>query len=98
MEFSGFRARFPIDDLHLPNGLAVAITLGLADLAGTDFVAQTHADIMVGNFTGFGLADVERVRLALENSANLSGDGRGLERLAIVLQNLVADGVAGLGA
>ena len=53
---------------------------------------------MVGNLAGLGLADVERMRLALENSPDLGRDGAGLERLAIVFQNLVADGVAGLGA
>src|SRR5437879_12320241 len=53
---------------------------------------------MVGNFAGLGLAYVERVRLAFEDGANLSGDGAGLERLAIVFQNLVGDGVAGLSA
>src|SRR5437879_9118186 len=53
---------------------------------------------MVGNFAGLGLAYVERVRLAFEDGANLSGDGAGLKRLAIVFQNLVGDGVAGLSA
>ncbi len=38
------------------------------------------------------------MRLALEKGADLRGDAGGLERLAVVLQNLVADGVAGLGA
>ncbi len=59
VQLSGFRTRFPIDDLYFPNGLAVAVTLGFADLAGTNFVAQTNAHIMVGNFTSFRLADVE---------------------------------------
>src|SRR5437016_3505006 len=97
-QLAGFRAGFPINDFHIPNGLAVAVALGFSNVAGTNLVTQIHAHVMVGNLAGLGLADVERMRLALENSPDLSRDGSGLERLAIVFQDLVADGVARLSA
>src|SRR5438132_5531108 len=97
-QLSTLRACFTIYDLDIPHRLSVALSLGFGDLARTNLVAQIDAHIMVGNFAGLGLAYVVRVRLAFEERANLSGDGAGLKRLAIVFQNLVGDGVAGLSA
>src|SRR5260370_10877300 len=98
MQLAGFRAGFPIYDFDIPHRLAVAIAVGLADLARANFVTQINAHVVIGNLARFSLADVQRARLALENGADRSGNCARLERFAVIFQDFVVDGVAGFGA
>src|SRR5579862_1660886 len=98
MQLAGFRAGVPIYDFNIPNRLAIAIALGFADLARTNLITQINAHVVISNLARFGLADVKRARLALEDAANLSGNCARLERFAVVFQNFVVDGVARFGA
>src|SRR5438874_1441565 len=98
MQLAGLGARFAIYDFNIPNWLTIAVGVGLTDLARTNLITQIDAHIVISDLARFGLADIQRMRLALQKGPYLSRDGARFERLAIVFQDFVIDGVAGFRA